>query len=95
MLINVNQNGSADLSLVVADSTSPEFNESSIIASQLRRSATELNNALEALQYLIIQMHDQPDPVKGVSQCFFRCFEEVQKALIKRELLEGLTEALR
>ncbi|MCC3768836.1 hypothetical protein [Streptomyces sp. UNOC14_S4] len=60
------------------------------VAEGTRRATADLNAALNALEYLIIQVKDVHEPPSGIQACFSQAFSDVQLALARREILERL-----
>ncbi|MEU3756652.1 hypothetical protein AB0H17_28480 [Streptomyces olivoreticuli] len=68
----------------------PRSHPSAFLAERTRRATADLIAALDALEYLIVQIKEVHEPLSGVQACFSQAFSDVQLALARREILERL-----
>ncbi|MFC5724928.1 hypothetical protein ACFP1Z_32755 [Streptomyces gamaensis] len=64
-----------------------------MLARQMYEATADLEAALDSLLHLIAQVKEAREPVSGVHECFAQCFGQVEKALIKREVIERFSGA--
>lgn len=64
------------------------------LAQMMREATVELDEVLDSLIYLIQQVRETREPIRGVHECFAQSFSDVQAALIRRETLERMTREI-